>query len=235
MPLLEVESLVVGYGGVVAVRGVSLTVDAREIVCLLGANGAGKSSTLMGISGIVPERSGSVRFAGQEVGRAASHQIARAGLVQVPEGRRVFPGLTVLENLLLGGIHADARARRARVERCYELFPRLAERQAQAAGSLSGGEQQMLAFGRALMADPQVVMMDEPSLGLAPSLVETTFSTIAKIRDEGLGVLLVEQNAGEALEVCDRGYVMENGSLVLAGTAAQLQDDAQVKSAYLGL
>ncbi|GAW49156.1 MULTISPECIES: ABC transporter ATP-binding protein [unclassified Nocardioides] len=235
MPLLEIESLGVSYGGVVAVRDISFHVDRGETVCLLGANGAGKSSTLMGISGVVAGRSGSVRFDGQEIGRSASHHIARAGLVQVPEGRRVFPAMTVLENLLLGGIHAHADERRGRVDRCYDLFPRLAERKEQAAGSLSGGEQQMLAIGRALMADPQLVMMDEPSLGLAPSLVEATFSTITRIRDEGLGVLLVEQNAGEALEVSDRAYVMETGEIVLSGTAEEVRKDPQVKSAYLGL
>jgi branched-chain amino acid transport system ATP-binding protein len=236
MPLLEVESLSVSYGGVVAVRDVTLTVDKGEIVCLLGANGAGKSSTLMGISGVVPDRSGRVTFAGRDISTSASHDIARDGLVQVPEGRRVFPEMTVTENLLVGGIHVkDSRVRAERLDRSFTLFPRLAERRSQAAGSLSGGEQQMLAVARALMAAPLLVTMDEPSLGLAPSLVDATFETIQRIRDDGLGVLLVEQNAGEALEVSDRAFVMEQGSIVLSGPAERVRLDPQVKSAYLGL
>jgi branched-chain amino acid transport system ATP-binding protein len=236
MPLLEVESLSVSYGGVVAVRDVTLTVDKGEIVCLLGANGAGKSSTLMGISGVVPDRSGRVTFAGRDISASASHDIARDGLVQVPEGRRVFPEMTVTENLLVGGIHVkDSRVRAERLDRSFTLFPRLAERRSQAAGSLSGGEQQMLAVARALMAAPLLVTMDEPSLGLAPSLVDATFETIQRIRDDGLGVLLVEQNAGEALEVSDRAFVMEHGSIVLSGPAERVRLDPQVKSAYLGL
>jgi branched-chain amino acid transport system ATP-binding protein len=236
MPLLEVESLSVSYGGVVAVRDVTLTVDKGEIVCLLGANGAGKSSTLMGISGVVPDRSGRVTFAGRDISASASHDIARDGLVQVPEGRRVFPEMTVTENLLVGGIHVkDSRVRAERLDRSFTLFPRLAERRSQAAGSLSGGEQQMLAVARALMAAPLLVTMDEPSLGLAPSLVDATFETIQRIRDDGLGVLLVEQNAGEALEVSDRAFVMEQGSIVLSGPAERVRLDPQVKSAYLGL
>jgi branched-chain amino acid transport system ATP-binding protein len=236
MPLLEVESLSVSYGGVVAVRDVTLTVDKGEIVCLLGANGAGKSSTLMGISGVVPDRSGRVTFAGRDISTSASHDIARDGLVQVPEGRRVFPEMTVTENLLVGGIHVkDSRERAERLDRSFTLFPRLAERRSQAAGSLSGGEQQMLAVARALMAAPLLVTMDEPSLGLAPSLVDATFETIQRIRDDGLGVLLVEQNAGEALEVSDRAFVMEHGSIVLSGPAERVRLDPQVKSAYLGL
>jgi branched-chain amino acid transport system ATP-binding protein len=236
MPLLEVESLSVSYGGVVAVRDVTLTVDKGEIVCLLGANGAGKSSTLMGISGVVPGRSGRVTFAGRDISASASHDIARDGLVQVPEGRRVFPEMTVTENLLVGGIHVkESRVRMERLDRSFTLFPRLAERRSQAAGSLSGGEQQMLAVARALMAAPLLVTMDEPSLGLAPSLVDATFETIQRIRDDGLGVLLVEQNAGEALEVSDRAFVMEHGSIVLSGPAERVRLDPQVKSAYLGL
>jgi branched-chain amino acid transport system ATP-binding protein len=236
MPLLEVESLSVSYGGVVAVRDVTLTVDKGEIVCLLGANGAGKSSTLMGISGVVPDRSGRVTFAGRDISASASHDIARDGLVQVPEGRRVFPEMTVTENLLVGGIHVkESRVRAERLDRSFTLFPRLAERRSQAAGSLSGGEQQMLAVARALMAAPLLVTMDEPSLGLAPSLVDATFETIQRIRDDGLGVLLVEQNAGEALEVSDRAFVMEHGSIVLSGPAERVRLDPQVKSAYLGL
>lgn len=236
MPLLEVSALRVSYGGVVAVHDVSLSVERGEIVCLLGANGAGKSSTLMAISGVLPDRDGTVTFDGRDLARVASHEIARLGLVQVPEGRRVFPEMTVAENLQIGGIRApSAQVRTQRMERSYEMFPRLLERRDQLAGSLSGGEQQMLAVARALMSDPALVMLDEPSLGLSPALVEATFDTVRQVREAGLGVLLVEQNAGEALEVSDRAYVMENGRVVLSGPASQIRNDPQVKSAYLGL
>lgn len=234
MPILEVSSLHVSYGGVTAVADVSLEVDRGEIVSLLGANGAGKSSTLMAISGVVSEQSGRITFDGQDLSQVPSHEIARRGLVQVPEGRRVFPEMTVAENLLVGGAHAR-QTRSERIKQAYDMFPRLAERRAQEAGSLSGGEQQMLAVARALMSDPQLVMFDEPSLGLAPALVEATFETVRRVREAGLGVLLVEQNAGEALEVSDRAYVMENGRIALSGTATDVRSDPQVKSAYLGL
>ena len=234
--LIEVDSLSVNYGEVVAVRDISLTVEAGEIVCLLGANGAGKSSTLMAISGILKGRSGCVRFNDRDISLLGSHEIARSGLVQVPEGRRVFPEMTVSENLQIGGIHTkSAHVRDERLGHAYDMFPRLAERRSQAAGSLSGGEQQMLAVARALMSAPQLVMLDEPSLGLSPALVDATFETIQRVRSEGLGVLLVEQNAGEALEISDRAYVMENGLIALAGPAPEVRANPQVKSAYLGL
>lgn len=235
MPLLDVDVLCVRYGEVVAVRDVSLTVEAGEIVSLLGANGAGKSSTLMAISGVLKDRTGTVIFDGRDISRATSHEIARSGLVQVPEGRRVFPEMTVGENLQIGGIHAAAAVRKERLAHAYEMFPRLAERELQTAGSLSGGEQQMLAVARALMSGPRLVMFDEPSLGLSPALVDATFDTIQRVRAQGLGVLLVEQNAGEALEVSDRAYVMENGVIGLAGPAADVRNNPQVKSAYLGM
>lgn len=236
MPLLEICELVSGYGPITVVHGTSLTVDEREVVSLLGANGAGKSTTLMTISGVVPAQSGTVWFQGVDITGMAGHKVARLGLAHVPEGRRIFPEMSVEENLLTGALHARPKSvRHARIERSYDLFPRLGERRNQLAGSLSGGEQQMTAIARALMSDPALVMFDEPSLGLAPSLVETTFATIQTIRDSGVGVLLVEQNAGEALEISDRAYVMEQGRIVVSGAADAVAADPGVREAYLGI
>lgn len=236
MPLLDIRDLVSGYGQITVVRGVSLAVHGREVVSLLGANGAGKSTTLMTISGVIAAQSGTVEFLGQDITRLAGHQVARLGLAHVPEGRRVFPEMSVDENLLTGALHARPKSLRIeRLQRSYDLFPRLGERRNQLAGSLSGGEQQMTAIARALMTDPSVVMFDEPSLGLAPSLVETTFATIQTIRDTGVGVLLVEQNAGEALEISDRAYVMEQGRIVVSGAADAVAADDGVREAYLGV
>lgn len=236
MPLLEVHGLEAGYGQIVVVRGVSLVVDAGEVVSLLGANGAGKSTTLMTISGVVRAKSGSIMFDGEEIGRMSGHAVARLGLAHVPEGRRVFPEMSVEENLLCGALQIRPRSRRRDLlQRSYDLFPRLGERRSQLAGSLSGGEQQMTAIARALMSEPSVVMFDEPSLGLAPSLVETTFDTIVTVRSTGVGVLLVEQNAGEALEISDRAYVMEQGRIVVSGDASAVAADEAVREAYLGV
>lgn len=235
MPLLEVQNLVSGYGLVEVVHGVSLTVSAGEVVSLLGANGAGKSTTLMTISGVVPTTSGTIVFDGQDISSLPGHKVARLGLAHVPEGRRVFPAMSVEENLLTGALQLSKQVRQERLARSYELFPRLGERRTQRAGSLSGGEQQMTAIARALMADPTLVMFDEPSLGLSPALAETTFETIGKVRGLGCGVLLVEQNAGEALEVSDRAYVMEQGRIVIEGPATEIAGNDAVREAYLGV
>lgn len=236
MPLLEVVGLQAGYGQIEVLHGISLVVEASEVVAVLGANGAGKSTALLTISGLVPTSAGTVCFDGEDITGLPGHAVARKGLAQVPEGRRVFPQMSVEENLLMGAIQVRAKdIRKERMVRVFDLFPKLEQRRAQLAGSLSGGEQQMVAIGRALMADPKMVMLDEPSLGLAPTLVETTFETIVTIKEAGLGVLLVEQNAGEALEISDRAYVMEQGSIVLSGPAAEVKDDAGVREAYLGV
>ncbi|GHH63418.1 ABC transporter ATP-binding protein [Streptosporangium violaceochromogenes] len=236
MPLLEVVDLEAGYGQIRVLHGVSLHVERSEVVAVLGANGAGKSTTLLTVSGVVPVSAGTVRFGGEDITSLPGHLVARRGLAQVPEGRGVFPQMSVEENLVMGAIQERSKAvRRERLRRAYDLFPKLGERRRQNAGSLSGGEQQMLAISRALMAEPSMVMLDEPSLGLAPALVETMFETILTIREAGLGVLLVEQNAGEALEVSDRAYVMEQGAVVLSGPAAQVKANESVRAAYLGV
>ncbi|MGD9999325.1 MAG: ABC transporter ATP-binding protein [Ilumatobacteraceae bacterium] len=236
MPLLEVDGLVAGYSSITVLHGISLSVEAHEVVCLLGANGAGKSTTLMTISGVVPVTSGRVMFAGTDITGYRGHAVARLGLAHVPEGRRVFSEMTVEENLLAGAMFVRPKSlRRERLERSFELFPRLRERRGQLAGSLSGGEQQMTAIARALMSDPAMVMFDEPSLGLSPALVDATFETITNIARTGVGVLLVEQNAGEALEISDRAYVLEQGAIVLDGVAADLANDERVREAYLGV
>ncbi len=235
MALLELEDLHVYYGNIHALKGVSLTVEDGEIVALLGANGAGKSTTINTISGLLRPRSGSVRFAGEDLTRTPAHRIVQRGVVQVPEGRRVFGQLTVLENLEMGAFsRTDPRGVREDLERVFHLFPRLRERAGQVAGTLSGGEQQMLAIGRALMARPRVLLMDEPSMGLAPLLVEQIFDAIQEINRQGTTILLVEQNAYMALQVAQRGYVLQTGQVVLQGTAAALREDPEVKKAYLG-
>ena len=234
-PLLDVQALHAGYGRMEVLRGVSLVVQAGEIVALLGSNGAGKSTLNNTLSGLVPARAGRVRFDGADLTGARPRDIVRAGLIQVPEGRRIFPNLSVHENLELGSF-ARARERRARnLERVYATFPRLAERRTQLAGTMSGGEQQMLAIGRGLMAEPRLLILDEPSLGLSPLLVEELFALVARLHAEGLAVLLVEQNVGQSLDIAGRAYVLENGALRFEGTPAALLASPELKRAYLGL
>jgi branched-chain amino acid transport system ATP-binding protein len=233
--LLRLDGLRAGYGPIEALRGLDLEVREGELVCLLGANGAGKSSTLRAISGLLRARSGRIVFDGREIQTLEPSEILRAGIAHCPEGRRVFPHLTVEENLAIGAyVRRDRAAIAEDLDRVYSHFPILAERLRQAAGTLSGGEQQMLAIGRALMARPRLILFDEPSLGLAPTVVETTFGIIANIRRAGTTVLMVEQNAYLALRMADRGYVMETGRIVLHGVAADLLHDDHVRAAYLG-
>jgi branched-chain amino acid transport system ATP-binding protein len=234
-PLLVVEGIETFYGGIQALKGVSLEVPEGSIVTLLGANGAGKSTTLKSISGLVPPTRGSVTFAGRRIDELASEKIVRLGISHVPEGRELFPELTVLENLKMGAYaRTDRRAVGRGLERVHAHFPILAERRLQVAGTLSGGEQQMLAIGRALMAAPRLMLLDEPSLGLAPMLVEEIFRIIREIHDHGTTVLLVEQNANKALSIADYGYVLETGTVSLAGDSRQLLRDDHVRRSYLG-
>lgn len=234
-PLLDVRALHSRYGAIEALHNVSFCVNAGEIVTLLGANGAGKSTTLMCISGVQPLSAGSISFDGSDLTALTPHQRVRAGLAQVPEGRQVFPRLTVRENLLLGGYTRTDRAELRHTEaRIYTLFPVLAERSTQLGGTLSGGEQQMVAIGRALMSSPRLLLLDEPSMGIAPLLVERIFETLAQLHREGLTVVLIEQNAHRALQIAQRGYVLETGKITLTGTAHQLRSDPRVQAAYLG-
>ena len=234
MSLLEVQGLKIHYGGIQAVRGIDLKVDEGELVCLIGANGAGKSSTLKGIVGLLPH-GGQVHYAGASLKGRPTHAIAAAGLALVPEGRGIFARLTVAENLAMGAyLRRDAAAVRADGERIYQTFPRLAERREQLAGLLSGGEQQMLAIGRALMGRPRLLLLDEPSMGLAPLMVQKIYETIQAVARDGMTILLVEQNAHLALQVSSRGYVMESGAITLSGPSAELAADPQVRAAYLG-
>ena len=233
--MLELQELRAAYGPVEALRGVDLEVRAGELVCLLGANGAGKSSTLRAISGLVRPTRGRIVLDGRPIGGLSPSDILEAGIAHCPEGRRVFPYLTVAENLAMGAyVRRDRDGIAADLERVCAHFPILGERRRQAAGTLSGGEQQMLAIGRALMARPRLILFDEPSLGLAPTVVETTFAIIADIRRQGTTVLMVEQNAYLALQMADRGYVMETGRIVLAGAATELMTNDHVRRAYLG-
>jgi len=235
MPLLDLQDLHVYYGAIHALRGLSLEVDAGKIVTLIGANGAGKSTTLNTISGLLRPRQGSIRLEGEDLTAVPPHEIVQRGVIQVPEGRRIFGRLTVVENLEMGAYTLTApRDIQEGIDRTFALFPRLKERRLQVAGTLSGGEQQMLAIGRALMARPRVLLMDEPSMGLAPILVEQIFEAIQDINRQGTTILLVEQNAFMALTIAYRGYVLQTGSIVLAGPAADLQANAEVKKAYLG-
>ena len=232
--MLRVDSLHVYYDAIHALQGVSFHIDRGEMVTLLGANGAGKSTTLKTISALLRARSGTIELEGERLDRLAAHEIVRRGVAHVPEGRRVFPRLTVLENL-----HAGAYARRGGaagedLDRVLTLFPRLKERIKQNAGTLSGGEQQMLAIGRGLMARPKMLLLDEPSMGLAPILVEQIFTIVQAINKDGVTVLLVEQNAAMALTICHRGYVLETGKIILEGTAAELSGNDRVREAYLG-
>jgi branched-chain amino acid transport system ATP-binding protein len=235
MPALEIDSLHVHYGGVHALRGLSLTVEEGEIVALLGNNGAGKTTTLSAVSGLVRPSAGRIVFQGRDVTRARPEEIVKAGLVHVPEGRRVFSTLTVHENLQLGGyLVRDHAELRWRIDRVYTLLPRLAERRDQQAGTLSGGEQQMLAIGRALVTGPRLLLLDEPSMGLAPLVVASVMELVREVNSQGVSVLLVEQNAKAALKIAHRGYVIENGECVLGGSAAELRGDQRVVAAYLG-
>ncbi|MCM8749707.1 ABC transporter ATP-binding protein [Thermomicrobiaceae bacterium CFH 74404] len=235
MPVLELESVHVYYGPIHALRGVSLTVERGEIVTLLGANGAGKTTTLRSISGLIRPARGRIALEGRNIVGLPPHEIVKLGVGHVPEGRRIFPRLSVEENLALGAFTiTDRQEIRRRLEEVLQLFPRLAERRRQQGGTLSGGEQQMLAIGRALMMQPRIMLLDEPSMGLAPVLVESIFEVIQRLNQRGTTILLVEQNARMALEVAHRGYVLETGSIVLEGPAAELAHDPKVQAAYLG-
>jgi branched-chain amino acid transport system ATP-binding protein len=233
-PLLVVDGLETFYGGIAALRGVSFEVQAGSVVALVGANGAGKSTTLNTISGLLAPRAGTITFAGREIGGWRADRVAALGLIQAPEGRQVLAPMTVEENLLLGGYTRRDREIRADLAATYDRFPRLAERRYQLAGSLSGGEQQMLAIGRALMARPRLLMLDEPSLGLAPLIVAEVFRLIATLKAQGSTILLVEQNARKALAVADTAYVLEGGRVTRSGPAATLRNDPGIVAAYLG-
>ena len=233
--LLSVENLRAGYGAVEVLRGVDIRISHGELIALLGSNGAGKTTLNAVMSGLLAPRSGRVIFDGEDLTGVHYRRIVQAGLIQVPEGRKVFPNLTVLENLELG---AFARARQRlseNIDRVFETFPRLRERMAQLAGTMSGGEQQMLAIGRGLMAEPKLLILDEPSLGLSPLLVEELFTLIAKLRTDGLAILLVEQNVGQSLDIADRAYVMENGTIRFSGTATELLASDTLRQAYFGV
>jgi branched-chain amino acid transport system ATP-binding protein len=233
--MLEVDGLEAGYGAAPVLRNITLRVERREIVTLIGSNGAGKSTTLRAISGLATIRRGEIRFLGHVISRWRSHAIVRAGVAHVPEGRRLFGEMTIRENLLLGAYTSRRRELVDRIARVYDWFPRLAERDHQLAGSLSGGEQQMVAIGRGLMADPTLLLLDEPSLGLAPKLVTQVAEMIQSIRGRGITVLLVEQNAHLALQLSDRAYVLQTGAIAREGTSRDLLGDAFVRAAYLGL
>lgn len=234
MQLLSLEKVVAGYGGIVAIKGIDLSVNSGEIVTLIGSNGAGKSTTLRTISGLLRARSGRITFKDRDITRMPPHRIVGLGISHVPEGRGIFHRLTVLENLQLGAFQRNDNEIDADLDRVFELFPRLKERARQTSGTLSGGEQQMLAMGRAMMARPQVLLLDEPSMGLSPILVETIFETIKTIREGGATILLVEQNAAMALEIADRAYVIESGAITISGTGKELARDERVRRAYLG-
>ena len=233
--LLSVNGLHAGYGTVEILRGIDLAVGAGDIVAVLGSNGAGKSTLNMTISGLVPARQGSIAFDGRFIQNADPADIVAAGLVHVPEGRRIFPNLSVAENLDLGSYRRASAQRDINRKRVFSMFPRLRERAAQRAGTLSGGEQQMLAIGRGLMAEPKLLILDEPSLGLSPLLVEEMFSMILRLNQDGLAVLLVEQNVVQSLDIVHRAYVLEHGSFVMSGNAADIRANADLKRAFLGL
>jgi len=236
MALLEIENVHTYYGHIHALKGISLTVDSAEIVSLIGGNGAGKSTTLKTISGVLRPRMGTIRLAGEDLGAYKAHEIVAKGVVQVPEGRHVFGRMSVTENLELGAFtQTDGKKVGENIERVFTLFPRLKERRGQLAGTLSGGEQQMLATGRALMGEPRVLLMDEPSMGLAPVLVDSIFDTIQQLNKSGTTILLVEQNARLALQIADRGYVMQTGEIVLQGSAESLRNNEMVQKSYLGI
>jgi branched-chain amino acid transport system ATP-binding protein len=235
MPLLEVSDIHTYYGNIEALKGISLTVEEGEIVTLIGSNGAGKSTTLRSIAGLTPPREGSIRFDGREIGETAPQQIVSMGISLSPEGRHIFPRMTVRENLDLGAyLRKDSNGISEDLDRVFELFPRLKEREKQKAGTMSGGEQQMLAIGRAMMAQPKLLLLDEPGMGLAPILVERIYETVAEINRQGVTILLVEQNANAALETAQRGYVLEVGEVALADDAEKLLSNPEVQRAYLG-
>ncbi len=234
-PLLRLEGVRAGYGDLTAVHEVSLEVRPGEVVTLIGGNGAGKTTTLRAVTGLLPLAGGVVEFAGERLDGLSPAQVVARGIAHVPEGRQLFPSLTVRENLELGAGRRPARERRQSLERVFALFPRLRERQGQPAGTLSGGEQQMCAIGRGLMARPRLLLLDEPSLGLAPVMVRAIFDDLRRINEAGTTVLLVEQNVPRALQLAHRGYVLENGRIVLSGTREELQQNPHVKQAYLGL
>jgi branched-chain amino acid transport system ATP-binding protein len=235
VPLLELDNVHSFYGHIQALRGISLTVDEGEVVTLIGSNGAGKTTTLRSIHGVLPPRQGKIVFAGEEIQGLPAHDMISKGISQSPEGRKIFRRMTVRENLEMGAYHRnDNTSIRGDMDRVFELFPRLQERVKQEAGTMSGGEQQMLAIGRALMSRPTLLLLDEPSMGLAPVLVERIFQTIQEINQQGTTILLVEQNANVALEIATRGYVLESGSIVNAASAEKLREDPKVREAYLG-
>ena len=235
MALLEVKGLEVYYGVIQALKGISFEVGNGEIVTLIGANGAGKTTTMQSIMGLIPARSGVLLYDGQEITKMPCHKIVHKGIVQVPEGRRIFQELTVYENLLMGAyVQKDMKKIRQDMEEIYHRFPRLAERRRQVAGTLSGGEQQMLAMGRAMMSHPRLLMLDEPSIGLSPLLVDQVFSIIKELHQSGITILLVEQNAEKALKIADRAYVLENGEIRYSGTGSELAGSETIKKAYLG-
>jgi branched-chain amino acid transport system ATP-binding protein len=235
MSLLEVENIHTYYGHVHALKGVSLTVDEGEIVTLIGSNGAGKTTTLRSIHGILPPREGRILFRGEEIQGMPAHHMIKKGMAQSPEGRRIFQRMTVLENLEMGAYHRNDRAEiQQDIDRVFDLFPRLKERVKQEAGTMSGGEQQMLAIGRSLMSRPKLLLLDEPSMGLAPVLVERIFQVIEEVNKQGTTILLVEQNANVALEIATRGYVLESGFIVNSAPAEKLRQDPKVREAYLG-
>ena len=235
MAMLEVKDLEVYYGVICALKGISFYVNEGEIVSLIGANGAGKTTTMQSVIGLLPKKAGSVIFNGTDITKMPCHKIVQSGMTQVPEGRRIFQELTVYENLLMGAYtNKDQQKFKSDLENIYDRFPRLAERRNQIAGTLSGGEQQMLAMGRALMCHPKLLMLDEPSMGLSPLLVDQVFELIKDINKDGTTVLLVEQNAGKSLAISDRAYVMETGKIVLSGTGAELAASEMVRKAYLG-
>jgi branched-chain amino acid transport system ATP-binding protein len=233
--LLEVEDLHTFYGNIEALKGISLRVAEGEVVTLIGANGAGKTTTLRSISGLTPPRTGMVRFRGRDISVTPPQDIVRMGISHAPEGRRVFPRMSVMDNLMLGAFLRRDDGIRDDIERVFKLFPRLEERRRQKGGTMSGGEQQMLAIGRALMANPDLLLLDEPSMGLAPILVERIYETIAEINRQGTTILLVEQNANFALEISSRGYVLETGQVALSDDAKALRENDDVKKAYLGI
>ena len=236
MALLEVKDLEVSYGVIKALKGISFEVNEGEIVTLIGANGAGKTTTMQSVIGLIPKKSGTVIYDGEDISKTPCHKIVHLGMSQVPEGRRIFQELTVYENLLMGAYSKKKDEHfEEDLEKVYKRFPRLAERKNQIAGTLSGGEQQMLAMGRALMSRPKLLMLDEPSMGLSPLLVDEVFDIIKDINKDGTTILLVEQNAGKSLAISDRAYVLETGSIVLSGTGAELAASEEVKKAYLGV
>jgi branched-chain amino acid transport system ATP-binding protein len=233
--LLDLAKVEIAYGGIQAVKGIDLHVEKGELVCLIGANGAGKTTTLKGITGLQPVKSGTIRYDDENVTGRPSYELVRKGLAMVPEGRGVFGALTIEENLAMGAyIRDDKTGIKQDVERVFELFPRLQERRRQTAGTLSGGEQQMLAMARALMSKPTLLLLDEPSMGLAPLMVQKVFETVLRVSGEGVTILLIEQNAKLALEVSHRGYVMESGEITISGPAKTLLHDPAVRAAYLG-